>query len=220
MSATADRRRPSDPPDTRQAILDAAEALFAERGLTGAGMREIADLSGLTPASLYNHFRGKDALYEAVLARALTPLLEILRDFASRDQSLPAADEMVGAIMDHLARTPHVPRLLHHEAASGAERLQHIAREWIRPLFEQGTAALRRDPDNPWDDSEHALVIAAWLHMVFGHFALAPLLAEVRSEDPLSPEALRRQTRFFRKLARLMMKPLGPEPETREPEGH
>ena len=146
--------------------------------------------------------------------------LEILRDFASRDQSLPAADEMVGAIMEHLARTPHVPRLLHHEAASGAERLQHIAREWIRPLFEQGTAALQRDPDNPWDDSEHALVIAAWLHMVFGHFALAPLLAEVRSEDPLSPDALRRQTRFFRKLARLMMKPLAPDPETGSPKGN
>ena len=210
MSATVARRRSSDPAGTREAILDAAEALFAERGLTGAGMREIAAVAGLTPASLYNHFRGKDALYEAVLARTLTPLLEILRDFASRDQSLPAADEMVGAVMEHLARTPHVPRLLHHEAASGAERLQHIAREWIRPLFDQGTAALRRDPVNPWDEREHALVIAAWLHMVFGHFALAPLLGEVWGEDPLSPEALAHQTRFFRKLARLMMKPLAP----------
>ncbi|HJO25008.1 MAG: helix-turn-helix domain-containing protein [Myxococcota bacterium] len=213
MPTTASRRRSIDSAATREAILDAAEALFAERGFAGAGMREIAEVSDLTPASLYNHFRSKEALYEAVLARALTPLLEILRDFASRDQSLPAADEMVGAIMARLARTPHVPRLLHHEAASGAERLQHISREWIRPLFEQGISALRRDPINPWGEGEQALVISAWLHMVFGHFALAPLLAEVRGEDPLSPDALERQTHFFRKLARLMMTPRTPSSE-------
>jgi len=47
--------------------------------------------------------------------------------------------------------------------------------------------------------------MSAWLNMVFGHFAMAPMMSEVFDEDPLSPENLARQTRFLRKLARLML---------------
>jgi AcrR family transcriptional regulator len=45
-----------DVPNTADRILDAAEALFAERGLAGTAVRDIAARTGLNPASLYNHF--------------------------------------------------------------------------------------------------------------------------------------------------------------------
>ena len=41
--------------------------------------------------------------------------------------------------------------------------------------------------------------------MVFGHFAMAPMMGEIFEEDPLTPENLQRQTQFLRKLARLML---------------
>ena len=56
---------------TRERILDVAEALFAERGLAGTAVRDIAREAGLTAPSLYNHFDGKHALYEAVLVRGV-----------------------------------------------------------------------------------------------------------------------------------------------------
>ena len=196
----------ADGPGTREVILDASEILFAEQGLAGVGMREIAQAAGLTPASLYNHFRGKEALYEAVLERGVRPVFELLRDFATREPSIDATEEIVGAIMEHLAHTPLVPRLIQHEAASGGERLKRLAQHWIRPLIEQGMAEMRRDPNTPWTEDEFPLVISAWLHLIFGHFAMASLLGEVFGDDPLSPEALERQTRFLRKLARLMMR--------------
>ena len=55
-------------------------------------------------------------------------------------------------------------------------------------------------------------MISAWMHLVFGHFASAALLSEVFDEDLLAPEALARQTRFFQKLARIMMQ-AGTRPE-------
>jgi AcrR family transcriptional regulator len=52
---------------TSEAILDAAEAGIAERGLRGAGMVEIAERAGVSVGTLYNHFADKDALLAALL---------------------------------------------------------------------------------------------------------------------------------------------------------
>jgi AcrR family transcriptional regulator len=198
--------------ETRTRILDAGEALFAERGFAGTAMRDIARRVGLTPASLYNHFAGKQALYEAVLERGVRPLLERVAGFARAERSTGDAERLIAAIMEHLASRPHLPRLVQHEAISGGAYLSRLAREWIRPLIEQGVAAMKREGDPRWDEGEAPLLIAAWLHLIFGHFALAPLLAEVFDEDPLAPAALARQTRFLRKLARAIQG--GPGPDT------
>jgi AcrR family transcriptional regulator len=193
-------------PASRDRILDAAEELFAQHGLAGAGVREIAQAAGLTPASLYNHFPSKEALYAAVLERGVRPLLELLRQLSARSHPADAMEEIVGAIMEHLARTPDLPRLVQHEACDGGEHLAGLAWQWIQPLIAQGVAEMRRDPDSPWEEAEFPLIITAWLHLVFGYFAMAPLLSEVFKEDLLSQQAIERQTRFFRKLARLMMR--------------
>src|SRR5574337_2169161 len=80
--ATAATR--SEGSSTRDLILDAAERRFAERGFAGVSVREIAADAGLkNQASLYNHFRNKRALYEAVLARGLEPIVTLV---ARRDQ--------------------------------------------------------------------------------------------------------------------------------------
>jgi len=192
---------------TRERILDAAEALFAEGGLAGTAVRDIAARVGLNPASLYNHFPSKIAIYEAVLERGVRPILEVLRDAATREpDSATGGDPFIDALMAHLERTPHLPRLIQHEAVTGGVHLARLARVWIRPLVDQALSALKRDPRaGGWDENEFPLLIAAWLHIVFGHFAMAPLLSEVFDEDQLSAESLSRQTRFLRKLSRRLM---------------
>ena len=62
MSALAAEPQPS----TRQRILDAALELFALHGFAGTSIRAIARQVGLRESSLYNHFPGKHALYEAL----------------------------------------------------------------------------------------------------------------------------------------------------------
>jgi AcrR family transcriptional regulator len=58
-------------PPTRTRILDAARALFAERGYHGTPVGEIEAAAGLTPrrGALYKHFESKQALLEAVFAQ-------------------------------------------------------------------------------------------------------------------------------------------------------
>ena len=190
---------------TRERILDVSELLFAERGLAGTSVRDISARVGVTPGSLYNHFSGKQALYEAVLERGLRPLLDLLESLAPRELGPDAIDGIVAAIMEHLASRPHLPRLVFHEACSGGEHLSQLARRWIRPLVFQAERELKRDPHTRLAEDDLPSVIAAWIHLVFGHFAMAPLLSEVFDRDLLAPEALERQTRFLSQLIRRMV---------------
>jgi len=61
----AARRRPRD---TRAAILEAAYRLFLHQGYHGSSMRQIAQKARLTPAGIYNHFSGKEAIFLTLLA--------------------------------------------------------------------------------------------------------------------------------------------------------
>lgn len=61
--------------ETRRAlILDAARTAFAELGLDGASLREIAKRAGYTPGALYSYFASREDIYAALLAESLTRL--------------------------------------------------------------------------------------------------------------------------------------------------
>jgi TetR/AcrR family transcriptional regulator len=198
----------ADERPTADRILDAAEALFAERGFNGTSVRDIASSVALNPASLYNHFTSKEALYEAVLARGIRPLIEVLERAAESEEL--EAGEIIEAVMDHLAATPHLPRLIYHEALTGGEHLGDVVRNWVQPLLVPALAATERSRAAAgWESDEVVPLIAAWLHMIFGHFAIAPMLGELFGHDPLTPENLERQTRFLRKAA---LRLVGDEP--------
>ena len=62
------RPRNADGQRTRQAILDAALDLFADKGFFGTSLRDVATAVGVRESALYNYFAGKDALFEAILA--------------------------------------------------------------------------------------------------------------------------------------------------------
>jgi AcrR family transcriptional regulator len=53
---------------TRAAIIEAAHGLFLQQGYSGTGMRQIATAAGVQPASIYNHFTNKEAIFAAVAA--------------------------------------------------------------------------------------------------------------------------------------------------------
>src|SRR5215470_1701786 len=104
-------------PSTRDAILDAAERRFAARGFAGVSMREIAaDADLRNQASLYHHFRDKRALYEAVLARGITPIIALV-GMAGKSWSAdgsgalePAAVEAgLDRVLDYLEEHPNLP---------------------------------------------------------------------------------------------------------------
>jgi AcrR family transcriptional regulator len=61
--------------DARRAlVLDAARTVFAEAGIEGASIREIARKAGYTPGAIYSYFDSKEAIYAALLDESLLRL--------------------------------------------------------------------------------------------------------------------------------------------------
>ena len=60
--------------DTKTALLDAAERLFAELGIAGASMRAITRAADANLAAVHYHFGSKEGLVRAVFGRRLEPL--------------------------------------------------------------------------------------------------------------------------------------------------
>ncbi|MFI5925288.1 TetR family transcriptional regulator [Micromonospora sp. NPDC051543] len=77
-------RRPGNP-DTREAILDAARATFAERGFDAAPIRAIAATAGVDPALVHHYFGTKDQLFRAAMNFPVDPA-ELLPAVLAGDQ--------------------------------------------------------------------------------------------------------------------------------------
>jgi AcrR family transcriptional regulator len=65
----AQTRRAQYSEATRTALLDAATALFDERGYAGTALADVAATARVTRGAVYHHFEDKQALFEAVLNR-------------------------------------------------------------------------------------------------------------------------------------------------------
>ena len=70
------------PETTYNKILDAAVAIFSERGYSGTSMREIAEALNVTKAALYYHFPGKAEIFSACLSRSLDQMVADLEKLA------------------------------------------------------------------------------------------------------------------------------------------
>ncbi len=100
-------------PSSREKILDVAEALFAQRGFAGVGLREVAEAAGLGKSSLFHHFKSKVQLYFEVLGRVLDRIRERTRP-AREATGAPDAQlaRWIEGLVDTLAEHPTTARLL------------------------------------------------------------------------------------------------------------
>jgi len=90
---------------TRQRLLEAATAEFAEHGIAGARVDRVAAAAGCNKALIYSYFGNKDQLFEAVFARNIAEFYELV-PFDAAD--LPA---YAGRLFDHYEAHPVTLRL-------------------------------------------------------------------------------------------------------------
>ncbi len=85
---------------TAQAIMSAAEEIFAEQGLNSAHVGEIAARAGVAVGTLYNHFTDREALLIGLLQARRTELLAALDEIPSATFT-PALDAFADRIIRH-----------------------------------------------------------------------------------------------------------------------
>jgi AcrR family transcriptional regulator len=90
---------------TRERILAAARKAFDRHGIDGLSLRQVAAKVGITPMAIYRHFRGKEALVDALV-------LDGLEQWFACVQALPPAEgiakleQLSGAALDFALREP------------------------------------------------------------------------------------------------------------------
>jgi AcrR family transcriptional regulator len=70
------RTRKAESVARRDAILDAALTVFAERGFEAARLDDVAARAGVAKGTLYLYFKDKEALFEEVVRTAVSPIVE------------------------------------------------------------------------------------------------------------------------------------------------
>jgi AcrR family transcriptional regulator len=90
-SAGAGRRtgRRRGRPETRQAILEAARALFAERGFAGTSIRAVAAAASVDLALVPHYFGNKEGLFRAALEMPIDPAAVIATVVADGPEDAP-----------------------------------------------------------------------------------------------------------------------------------
>jgi AcrR family transcriptional regulator len=150
MSSVADEpiRRPHDADATRRDLLEAAAALFDERGFDGATVRDIGDRAGVDPALIARYFGGKEGLYLAALSH------EARTDLPTEPRAL--LEEML-CKPDHKRNTPMTRALV-------SPALTEAVRDQVRAALESralGPITTRLEADGVGDARLRAELLLA-----------------------------------------------------------
>lgn len=140
------RNKTRDAEATREAILRAAERLFAKKGFAGTSLREISEASGASGPLIVFHFKNKRSVHEAVKAA-------IVKRCVDTSNSNPPTDDSFESFIGHVIRSmfvfyrdnPTMMRLATWgrlegdiEPWPGEAEWHHIYRERIRLAQERG----------------------------------------------------------------------------------
>jgi AcrR family transcriptional regulator len=173
--------------DTRQALLAVARRLFAEQGYAATGTEQIVAQARLTRGALYHHFRGKAALFRAVM----------------EEVALEVAEQVTARQLARQADATQPGEGAWEQLRAGFQAYLDVCtrRDFQRIVLIDGPAALGRDA---WEDlvGRHGYgLLAQWLSRAADQGAiprlpipaltrlLAALIAEAslviaRADDP------------------------------------
>ncbi len=163
--------------DTRQDLLDSAEALFAARGFYGVSLAAIADELGLTKQALLHHFGSKEKLYGAVLSR----ISEDYRDkqqavLAGRDEAATPIQALTAYLMALAEDTPQAKQrtsLLMRELLDNNQRAAAAGSWYLADFLARLTAMVKAVPEKADLTEAEALALAYQLLGAMNYFAIS-----------------------------------------------
>lgn len=188
-------------------ILDAAENLFAAQGYEGTSLRQIAEITGIKEPGLYNHFASKQALYEAVLHRAINPMAHALHSQLSRASDLRDYTELPSVITDILFQHPQIAALFQQAMQGDRDSVgNRLVEEWLRKLFGQGMQTMVDMAGSSEDDQATlAINVIALFNITTGYFLSQRAFDAMAGGELTAPDNIARQKRLLHKVIRAML---------------
>lgn len=181
---------------TRQRLVEAASALFAERGYGGASVRDICNFARVNPGAVSYHFGGKRQLYRTALRQAAQRLARgDAPGSGDGPPQPPNLQAVVRRVFRRLGEDPIATRLLLRDLAEGGG----LAVEALEPTLRGALDALRAVTGHTDDSRASAEVRLLFLELAAPVFLLAaawPAIARtLELGDPEREQLLAELTR-------------------------
>ena len=190
-----DLRRPAD---TRDRVLQVAQALFAERGYRGTSLRDIAKKIGIKAPSLLHHFPSKQQLYLAVLDR----MFESIEDAANavawgRENPQERMRQAVTDVIDYVARRPDFVRIMWKEMADESGVGRQVLKRRLPPLFSTAVNFIFRGQRDGYFRAEVDPLHFMWSlnSITLGYFTTAAMIRRLWNMNLLEPAMIERRKR-------------------------
>ena len=201
-----------DPAATRMKLLTAARREFAQNGLAGARVDEIAARAGVNKQLVYHYFGDKDALYLDVLEWVYEE--KRTQERKLNLEGLPperAIKKLIQSSFDHLAAHPDFIVLLNDENRGGAGHVRNSRKleAMHSPLVSMVSNILadgvRSGVFRKGIDAVHLYISIAGLSYFF--FSNTPTLSAIFGKDLSSPAARRARRRHVVDLVMQSLRP-------------
>src|ERR1700745_2109975 len=182
--------------DVKARILDAAQRVFLKRGYQSASLDEIAEVAPASKPTIYAHFRGKEALFEAVVGRVLDGLTNFEgfepkgRTAQDKLASLGIEvverfiEETIGVTRATIAEADRFPALSRHVHEAGRDR----AASAVSHVLSDATHALSPGPQGPFRPKRALATAQIFMDLILLPMLMRALMGEgakqLRSELP------------------------------------
>jgi AcrR family transcriptional regulator len=169
------RARRMAPELRRQTILKAALAVFAERGFAAARLDDVAVRAGVAKGTLYLYFHSKEALFEALIRDAISPLLAHVGAVAAAPDMPPtkALETFFSLFERQVLGTDR--KLLLRLIISEGVRFPALAEIYYREVVTRGLGLVRTLAERAAKDGTFATTAPAR----FPQLIIAPVLVAV-----------------------------------------
>jgi AcrR family transcriptional regulator len=192
--------------DVKARILDAAQRVFLKRGYQSASLDEIAETAPASKPTIYAHFPGKEALFEAVVGRVIDGLTEFegfeptgrtVRDkLASLGVEVVERfiEETIGITRATIAEADRFPALSRHVHEAGRDR----AAAAVSHVLNDTTHTLSRGSKGPFGPKRSLNTAQIFMDLILLPMLMRALMGEgakeLRSE---LPAFVRERVSFF-----------------------
>jgi len=192
--------------DVKARILDAAQRVFLKKGYQGASLDEIAEVAPASKPTIYAHFPGKEALFEAVVARVLEGLTNFGgfepkgRTVQDKLASLGSEvverfiEETLGITRATIAEAERFPALSRHVHEAGRDQ----AAAAVSHVLTDATLTLSRGSKGPFGPKRSLTTAQIFMDLILLPMLMRALMGEgakdLRSE---LPTFVRERVSFF-----------------------
>jgi AcrR family transcriptional regulator len=170
--------------ETITAMLDAAEALFSERGFTAVSVRDIAQQVGVSHALVHRYLGSKEDIYRAVLKRNE----DVIYAAGADDPDLLSATSRM--LREGLAHHRQYLRLVAHSALHGVPFERSIVRFAATERLAELAEAQAAVSGHSRDQLDPRFVIAAAVALYLGWIATEPWVLPAAGLPDMDEEAI------------------------------